>query len=64
LAASIINENKLRKDKSILLIISAIFFNQYQSTAAQIDLNHSDISDENSVKIIKLPIEFSNECHE
>jgi hypothetical protein len=29
---SITNENKSRKNKSILLIISAIFFNQYQFT--------------------------------
>jgi hypothetical protein len=59
-----INENKIRKDKSTPLIISAIFFDQHQSTAAQINLDHSNISDENSVKIIELSIEFSNECHE
>jgi hypothetical protein len=60
----IINKNKFRKDKSTSLIISAIFFNQYQFTAAQIDLNYSDISDENLVKVIELSIEFSDECHE
>jgi hypothetical protein len=30
---SITNENKFRKNKSILLVISAIFFNQHQFTA-------------------------------
>jgi hypothetical protein len=29
-----INENKIRKDKSISLVVSAIFFDQHQSTAA------------------------------
>jgi hypothetical protein len=58
------NKNKTRKDKSTPLIISATFFNQYQSTVIQIDLDHSDISDENSVKAIELPIKFSNKCHE
>jgi hypothetical protein len=61
---SIINENKVRKNKSILLIISAIFFDQYQSTAIQIDLDYSDISDEDLMKTIELPIKFSNKCHE
>jgi hypothetical protein len=61
---SIINENKSRKDKSTSLIISVIFFNQHQSIATQIDLDYSDISDENSVKVIKLSIKFSDECHE
>jgi hypothetical protein len=58
------NKNKIRKNKSTPLIISIIFFDQYQFTATQIDLNHSNISDENSVKVMKLPIEFFNECHE
>jgi hypothetical protein len=58
------NENKIKKNKSTLLIISATFFDQYQSIAIQIDLNHSNTSDEDSIKAIKLPIEFSNECHE
>jgi hypothetical protein len=58
------NENKSRKNKSILLIISAIFFNQHQSTVTQIDLNHSDTLIENSMKIIKLLIEFSDKYHE
>jgi hypothetical protein len=58
------NKNKIRKNKSILLIVSAIFFDQYQFIAIQIDLNHSDISDENLVKTMKLLIEFSNECYE
>jgi hypothetical protein len=64
LAAPTINKNKYRKDKSILLIISITFFNQHQSTAAQMNLDYTDISNENSVKIIKLPIESSDECHE
>jgi hypothetical protein len=61
---STINENKIKKNKSTPLIISATFFNQYQFTATQIDLDYSDISDEDSVKVIELPIEFSDECHE
>jgi hypothetical protein len=64
LVASITNKNKSRKDKLTLLVVSATFFDQYQFTVAQVDLNHSDILDENSVKAIKLSIEFSNECHE
>jgi hypothetical protein len=31
---STINKNKIRKNKSTSLVISAIFFDQYQSTAA------------------------------
>jgi hypothetical protein len=64
LAASITNENKFKKDMSILLIVSAIFFDQYQFTVIQMDLDHSNISDEDSVKIIKLLIEFFNKYHE
>jgi hypothetical protein len=64
LAAPTTNESKTRKNKSTLLIISAIFFNQYQPTAAQMDLNYTNISNENSVKIIKLSIKSSDECHE
>jgi hypothetical protein len=59
-----INENKIKKNKSTSLIISAIFFNQHQPTVIQIDLNHSNTLNENSVKIIELPIESSNKCHE
>jgi hypothetical protein len=33
LAVPITNESKFRKNKSILLVVSAIFFDQYQSTA-------------------------------
>jgi hypothetical protein len=58
------NENKIRKNKSTPLIILATFFDQYQFTAAQINLDHSNISDEDSMKTIELPIEFFNECHE
>jgi hypothetical protein len=58
------NKNKIRKNKSTLLVISAIFFNQHQPTAIQIDLDHSDTSNENSVKVIELSIESSDECHE
>jgi hypothetical protein len=58
------NKNKIKKNKSTSLIISAIFFDQHQFTAIQIDLNYSDILDEDSVKAIKLPIKFSDECHE
>jgi hypothetical protein len=58
------NENKSRKDKSTPLIILTTFFNQNQPTAAQIDLDHSDTSNENSIKIIKLPIKSSDKCHE
>jgi hypothetical protein len=58
------NENKIKKNKSTPLIISATFFDQYQSIAIQIDLDHSDTSDENLVKVIELPIESSNKCHE
>jgi hypothetical protein len=29
-----------------------------------VDLNHSDTSDEDSVEVIELLIEFSDECHE
>jgi hypothetical protein len=50
--------------KSIPLIISAIFFNQYQLTAVQMDLDYTDISNEDSVKAIELSIEFSDECYE
>jgi hypothetical protein len=64
LIAPITNENKFRKDKSISLIVSAIFFNQYQPTAIQINLNYSNTLNENSVEIIKLSIEFSNKYHE
>jgi hypothetical protein len=58
------NENKIRKNKSILLIVSATFFDQHQSTAVQIDLDHSDTSNENSVKIMELSIKFSDKCYE
>jgi hypothetical protein len=61
---STINKNKIKKNKSTSLIISAIFFDQYQFTAAQIDLDYSDISDENSIKTMKLLIKFSDEYHE
>jgi hypothetical protein len=29
-----------------------------------VNLNHSNILDENSIEVIKLSIEFFNECHE
>jgi hypothetical protein len=64
LAAPTTNENKFRKDKSILLIVSAIFFNQYQSTAIQMDLDYSDISDEDSIEVIELLIKSSDKYHE
>jgi hypothetical protein len=48
------NENKSRKDKSTSLIVSATFFNQYQSTATQIDLDHSDTLNENLMKIVRI----------
>jgi hypothetical protein len=53
----------LEKNKSIPLIISAIFSNQHQYIVIQVDLDHSEISDEDSVKITKLLIEFSDKCH-
>jgi hypothetical protein len=61
---STINENKIRKNKSTPLIISTTFFDQHQPTAIQIDLDYSDTSDENSIKAMELPIEFSNKYHE
>jgi hypothetical protein len=64
LTAPTTNENKSRKNKSTLLVISATFFNKHQFTAAQMDLDHTDILDENSLEIIKLSIEFSDKCHE
>jgi hypothetical protein len=64
LAAPTTNESKSRKDKSTPLVISATFFNQHQPTATQVNLNHTDISGEDSIKTIELPIEFSDECHE
>jgi hypothetical protein len=63
LAVSTTNRNKFKKNKSTLLIISATFFNQYQFIATQIDLDHSNTSDENSIKIIKLLIESSDKYH-
>jgi hypothetical protein len=61
---STINKNKIKKNKSTLLVISAIFFNQHQPTVIQINLNHSDTSNENSVKAIELPIKSSDKYHE
>jgi hypothetical protein len=61
---SIINENKIRKNKSTPLIILTTFFDQHQFIVTQINLNHSNISDEDSVKIIELSIESSNKYHE
>jgi hypothetical protein len=58
------NENKIRKDKSTPLVISVIFFDQHQSTATQVDLDYSNILDEDSIKTMKLSIEFSDKCHE
>jgi hypothetical protein len=58
------NKNKIRKNKSTPLVVLATFFDQHQSTATQINLNHSDTSDEDSIKTIELPIESSDECHE
>jgi hypothetical protein len=61
---STINENKFRKNKSTPLIILATFFDQYQSTVIQVNLDHSDILDENPVKAIKLLIKFSDKYYE
>jgi hypothetical protein len=61
---STINENKIRKNKSTSLIISVIFIDQSQFTATQKNPNYSDILNEDSVKIIELPIEFSDKYHE
>jgi hypothetical protein len=58
------NENKSRKNKSTSLIVSAILFNQYQFIAIQINLDYSDISDEDSMKTIELLIETSDKYHE
>jgi hypothetical protein len=61
---SITNKNKSKKDKSILLIILATFFNQYQSTVIQVDLDYSDILDEDLMEITELLIEFSDKYYE
>jgi hypothetical protein len=61
---SITNKNKSRKNKSISLIISTTFFDQYQFIVIQINLDYSDILNENLIKVIELLIEFSNEYHE
>jgi hypothetical protein len=64
LAAPTTNESKFKKDKLILLVVSATFFDQHQFTVIQVDLDHTDISDENLVKVIELSIKSSDECHE
>jgi hypothetical protein len=46
------------------LVISAIFFDQHQFIVALMNLDHSNISDEDLVEVIKLSIEFSDEYHE
>jgi hypothetical protein len=60
----ITNKNKISKHKSTPLIILTTIFDQYQSTAAQIDLDYSDILDKDSMKVIELSIKSFNKCHE
>jgi hypothetical protein len=58
-------ESKSKKDKVTPLVLSAVFFIQQQPIAAKMDLDQTDIQDdEDSVEAIEPPIESSDECHE